>query len=286
MLDHATGIVVGETAVIEDDVSILQSVTTGGTGKTSGDRHPKIREGVMIGAGAKILGNIEVGRGAKSARALWCCSPCRRTPPPLAYRRASSVSQTVINHRWTWISTSTVFTIRLSMVTALTSENGARIPHLAPGFIHHHGHGVRQVHAAAVRHHRNTDFLLSGQGVQNRGGRPRVSGQTSDSRLHGSSRRCARACLWSSGQTCALAFAFQKRGVIMMANHRGKFMIIQPRTTQAFIIHVKPIGSIICRRNPVLAHRRIMLPVLGGISGSNKTMLSMLPLNCGGSIAK
>ncbi len=63
MLDHATGIVVGETAVIEDDVSILQSVTLGGTGKTSGDRHPKIREGVMIGAGAKILGNIEVGRG-------------------------------------------------------------------------------------------------------------------------------------------------------------------------------------------------------------------------------
>ncbi len=65
MLDHATGIVVGETAVIENDVSILQSVTLGGTGKTSGDRHPKIREGVMIGAGSKILGNIEVGRGAK-----------------------------------------------------------------------------------------------------------------------------------------------------------------------------------------------------------------------------
>lgn len=65
MLDHATGIVVGETAVVENNVSILQSVTLGGTGKTSGDRHPKIREGVMIGAGAKILGNIEVGRGAK-----------------------------------------------------------------------------------------------------------------------------------------------------------------------------------------------------------------------------
>jgi serine O-acetyltransferase len=65
MFDHATGIVVGETAVIEDDVSILQSVTLGGTGKAGGDRHPKIREGVMIGAGAKILGNIEVGKGAK-----------------------------------------------------------------------------------------------------------------------------------------------------------------------------------------------------------------------------
>ena len=54
-----------KTAVIENDVSILQSVTLGGTGKSGGDRHPKIREGVMIGAGAKILGNIEVGRGAK-----------------------------------------------------------------------------------------------------------------------------------------------------------------------------------------------------------------------------
>ncbi|MBK4764873.1 MAG: serine O-acetyltransferase [Pantoea sp. Brub] len=65
MLDHATGIVIGETAVVENNVSILQSVTLGGTGKVTGDRHPKIREGVMIGAGAKILGNIEVGKGAK-----------------------------------------------------------------------------------------------------------------------------------------------------------------------------------------------------------------------------
>ena len=65
MLDHATGLVVGETCVIEDNVSILQSVTLGGTGKEHGDRHPKIRRGVLIGAGAKILGNIEVGEGAK-----------------------------------------------------------------------------------------------------------------------------------------------------------------------------------------------------------------------------
>ena len=65
MFDHATGIVVGETCIIEDEVSILQSVTLGGTGKESGDRHPKIRAGVLIGAGAKILGNIEVGKGAK-----------------------------------------------------------------------------------------------------------------------------------------------------------------------------------------------------------------------------
>jgi serine O-acetyltransferase len=66
-LDHATGLVVGETAVIEDDVSILQEVTLGGTGKEAGDRHPKIRHGVLIGAGAKILGNIEIGHCARIA---------------------------------------------------------------------------------------------------------------------------------------------------------------------------------------------------------------------------
>lgn len=65
MLDHATGIVIGETAVVEDNVSIMQAVTLGGTGKESGDRHPKVREGVLISVGAKILGNIEIGKGAK-----------------------------------------------------------------------------------------------------------------------------------------------------------------------------------------------------------------------------
>lgn len=65
MFDHATGIVIGETAIVEDNVSILQSVTLGGTGNETGDRHPKIRRGVMIGAGAKILGNIEIGEGSK-----------------------------------------------------------------------------------------------------------------------------------------------------------------------------------------------------------------------------
>jgi serine O-acetyltransferase len=67
LIDHATGVVIGETAVIEDNVSILHEVTLGGTGKQTGDRHPKIRAGVLLGAGAKILGNIEVGRGAKVA---------------------------------------------------------------------------------------------------------------------------------------------------------------------------------------------------------------------------
>ena len=65
MLDHATGIVIGETAVVEDDVSILHSVTLGGTGKTGGHRHPLIRRGVLLSAGCKIIGNIEVGVNAK-----------------------------------------------------------------------------------------------------------------------------------------------------------------------------------------------------------------------------
>ena len=65
LLDHATSIVIGETAVVEDNVSILHEVTLGGTGKDSGDRHPKVRQGVLIGAGAKVLGNIEIGAGAK-----------------------------------------------------------------------------------------------------------------------------------------------------------------------------------------------------------------------------
>lgn len=67
MLDHATGLVVGETAVVGDQTSLLHSVTLGGSGKESGDRHPKIGCGVMIGAGAKILGNISVGDCARIA---------------------------------------------------------------------------------------------------------------------------------------------------------------------------------------------------------------------------
>ncbi len=66
-IDHGTGVVIGATAVIDDDVSLLQGVTLGGTGKERGDRHPKIRRGVLIGAGAKILGNIEVGSCSRVA---------------------------------------------------------------------------------------------------------------------------------------------------------------------------------------------------------------------------
>jgi serine O-acetyltransferase len=67
MIDHGHDIVIGETAVVEDNVSILQGVTLGGTGKEGGDRHPKIRHGVLIGAGAKILGNIEIGACSRVA---------------------------------------------------------------------------------------------------------------------------------------------------------------------------------------------------------------------------
>uniref|UniRef100_J3LKZ8 serine O-acetyltransferase n=1 Tax=Oryza brachyantha TaxID=4533 RepID=J3LKZ8_ORYBR len=65
LLDHATGVVIGETAVVGDDVSILHGVTLGGTGKESGDRHPKVGDGVLIGAGASVLGNVHIGDRAK-----------------------------------------------------------------------------------------------------------------------------------------------------------------------------------------------------------------------------
>jgi serine O-acetyltransferase len=65
--DHGTGIVIGETAVIGDDVSMLQDVTLGGTGAERGDRHPKVGRGVLLGSGAKVLGNIVIGDYAKIA---------------------------------------------------------------------------------------------------------------------------------------------------------------------------------------------------------------------------
>lgn len=67
MIDHAHSIVIGETAVVGDNVSMLHSVTLGGTGKEDGDRHPKIGDGVLIGAGAKVLGNIRIGRCSRIA---------------------------------------------------------------------------------------------------------------------------------------------------------------------------------------------------------------------------
>ena len=65
LLDHATSFVAGETAIIEDEVSILHEVTLGGNGKDKGERHPIIRSGVLLGAGAKVLGRVEIGKNSK-----------------------------------------------------------------------------------------------------------------------------------------------------------------------------------------------------------------------------
>lgn len=80
MIDHAHSIVIGETAVVGDNVSMLHSVTLGGTGKEEEDRHPKIGDGVLIGAGAKVLGNIKVGycsRVAAGSVVLSEVPPCK-----------------------------------------------------------------------------------------------------------------------------------------------------------------------------------------------------------------
>ena len=80
MIDHAHSIVIGETAVVGDNVSMLHSVTLGGTGKEDGDRHPKIGDGVLIGAGAAVLGNIVVGRCSRIAAGsvvLHAVPPCK-----------------------------------------------------------------------------------------------------------------------------------------------------------------------------------------------------------------
>ena len=92
LMDHATGIVIGETAVVEDDVSMLHEVTLGGTGKEHGDRHPKIRKGVLIGAGAKILGNVEVGEGAKIGAGSVVLKPI----PP--HSTAAGVPAEIVGH--------------------------------------------------------------------------------------------------------------------------------------------------------------------------------------------
>ncbi len=75
MLDHATGIVIGETAVVEDDVTMLHGVTLGGTGKDQGDRHPRVRRGVLIGAAASIIGPIEIAEGARVGAGSVVMSP-------------------------------------------------------------------------------------------------------------------------------------------------------------------------------------------------------------------
>jgi serine O-acetyltransferase len=91
-IDHATGIVIGETAVVDDDVSILQDVTLGGTGKERGDRHPKIGRGVLLAAGAKVLGNVTVGTGAKVAAG----SVVLRAVPP--HTTVAGIPARVVRH--------------------------------------------------------------------------------------------------------------------------------------------------------------------------------------------
>ncbi|MFZ4396309.1 MAG: serine O-acetyltransferase [Kiritimatiellia bacterium] len=80
LMDHGTGVVIGETAVVGDGVSMLHEVTLGGTGKEAGDRHPKVESNVLIGAGAKILGNIRIGEGSKVA----ACSVVLSSVPPFS----------------------------------------------------------------------------------------------------------------------------------------------------------------------------------------------------------
>ena len=107
MIDHGTGVVVGETAVIEDDVSILHEVTLGGTGKETGDRHPKVRAGVLIGAGAKLLGNVEIGAGAKigAGSVVLTDVPAHRTvvgvPAEVAGTPESDTPALTMDHRLT-----------------------------------------------------------------------------------------------------------------------------------------------------------------------------------------
>jgi serine O-acetyltransferase len=99
MIDHAHSIVIGETAVVGDNVSMLHSVTLGGTGKETEDRHPKIGDGVLIGAGAKVLGNIRSAIAAGSPRAPWCwrrCRPARRWP---VFPHGSSARRDATSHR-------------------------------------------------------------------------------------------------------------------------------------------------------------------------------------------
>lgn len=93
MLDHGSGIVIGETAVVEDDVSILQDVTLGGTGNQRGDRHPKVRRGAMLGAGAKVLGNVEIGCMSK----IGAGSVVVRSVPP--YSTVTGIPARVVRQR-------------------------------------------------------------------------------------------------------------------------------------------------------------------------------------------
>ena len=112
MLDHATGLVIGETAVVGNNVSILQSVTLGGTGKDEGDRHPKIGDGVLISAGAKILGNIRVGEGAKVGAGSVVLEDVPPTPRSPACRPRWWAGPHATSRRWKWTTISAATRLR------------------------------------------------------------------------------------------------------------------------------------------------------------------------------
>lgn len=105
MIDHAHSIVIGETAVVGDNVSMLHSVTLGGTGKEDGDRHPKIQDGVLIGAGAAVLGNITVGRCSRIAAGsvvLSDVAPCKTVagvPARVVGEAGCSEPSKIMEHR-------------------------------------------------------------------------------------------------------------------------------------------------------------------------------------------
>jgi len=107
MLDHATGIVIGETAIVGNNVSLMQGVTLGGTGKAGGDRHPKVRDGVLISVGATVLGNIEVGEGAQIAAGSVVLKPVPAhtmiagVPAEIVGKAASATPALTMDHRIT-----------------------------------------------------------------------------------------------------------------------------------------------------------------------------------------
>ena len=104
-IDHAHSIVIGETAVVGDNVSMLHSVTLGGTGKEDEDRHPKIEDGVLIGAGAKVLGNIRVGRCSRIAAGsvvlqdVPCCKTVAGVPAKIVGEAGCDQPAVSMNHR-------------------------------------------------------------------------------------------------------------------------------------------------------------------------------------------
>jgi serine O-acetyltransferase len=106
MIDHATGVVIGETAVVGDNVSMLHGVTLGGSGLQSGDRHPKVGNGVLLGAGAKLLGNIRIGEGSKvgSGSVVLCDVPPHTTvagvPAKVVGTPAVEQPALAMNQRW------------------------------------------------------------------------------------------------------------------------------------------------------------------------------------------